>query len=122
MPTPGESTGAETRVMGAEDAALKIIAFVPTEAGCHDATVAALMESYEAYPDDIHLTLVDFFGPDRNEWAEKLRVTCATVTINGEKTFDLEGRRVSFEKAEGGTYIAPDLNAVIDAEIERVKG
>jgi hypothetical protein len=107
--------------MGPEDAALKIVALVPTVKGCHDATVAALKQVYEAHPDDIHLTLADFFGADTNMWKTKLGVTCATVEINGEWTFGLEGRQVTFQKAEGGTYVPSDLGPVIEAELEKVK-
>jgi hypothetical protein len=119
--TGGSGGAGEAIVMGPEDAALNIIALVPTERGCHDATIAALRQAYEAHPEDIRLTLVDFFGPRANEWKGKLGVTCATVDINGAWTFDLEGRSVTLQKKEGGTYVPSDLNGVIEAELGKVK-
>jgi len=104
----------ETTTMGPEGAKVKIIALVPIAEGCHAATVAALQEVYSAHPNDIHLTLIDFKGPESNEWKQKLGVTCATVDINGQYTFDLEGRTVTFQKQEGVSYTPADLKPVIE--------
>lgn len=119
---PGDGRGggyAETSSLGSEDAKVKIIALVPIANPCHAATVSALKEVYEAHPNDIHLTLIDFQGPHAAEWRQKLRVTCATVDINGQYTFDLDGRNVTFQKQEGGTYQPADLRTVVEAELEK---
>jgi ABC-type glycerol-3-phosphate transport system substrate-binding protein len=110
---------AETSSLGSEGAKVKITALVPIANPCHAATVSALKDAYAAHPNDIHLTLIDFQGPDAGEWKQKLGVTCATVDINGQYTFDLEGRTVTFQKQEGGTYKPADLRTVVEAELER---
>jgi hypothetical protein len=122
MPGPAGMAGgggagggaAETSSVGPEDAKVKITALVPIVNPCHAATVAALKEVQAAHPNDIHLTLIDFLGPDSNEWRQKLGVTCATVNINGQYTFNLEGRTVTFQQQEGGSYRPADLRPVIE--------
>src|SRR4030042_1352641 len=75
---PGGGGFPDVEAMGPEDAKVKIVGFVPIVNPCHASTVAALKEVYEAHPDDIHLTLIDFRGPDSTEWKQTLGVTCAT--------------------------------------------
>ena len=119
MMGPGGGGFPEVAVMGPEDAKVKIVGMVPIVNPCHAATVAALKEMYEAHPDDIHLTLIDFQGPDSGEWKQKLGVTCATVEINGQYTFNLEGRTVTFQKKEGMTYQPTDLKTVVEGELAK---
>ncbi len=123
MPSGGMGgTGAgfpEVEAMGPEDAKVKIVALVPIVNPCHAATVAALKKVYEDNPEDIHLTLIDFFGPDSGEWKQNLGVSCATVEINGQRTFDLKGRTVTFQKQEGMTYQPTDLHTVIEGELAK---
>ena len=119
MMGPGGVEFPEVAVMGPEDAKVKIVGMVPIVNPCHAATVAALKEMYEAHPDDIHLTLIDFQGPDSWEWKQKLGVTCATVEINGQYTFNLEGRTVTFQKQEGMTYQPTDLKTVVEGELAK---
>ena len=109
---------AETTTMGPEGAKVKITALVPIAEGCHAATVAALQEVYSAHPDDIQLTLIDFKGPESNKWKQELGVTCATVSINGQYTFNLEGRTITFQKQEGMTYQPADVRTVVEAELK----
>ena len=121
---PGTSGGRsggfpEVAAMGPEDAKVKIVALVPIVNPCHTATVAALKEVYEDNPEDIHLTLIDFFSPDSGEWKQKLGVSCATVEINGQRTFDLEGRRVTFQQMEGQMYRPTDLKTVVEGELAK---
>ncbi len=121
---PGGQAGAagslgQTETMGPEDAKVKIVGLVPTVNPCHAATVAALKKVYEQHPEDIHLTLIDFLGPASGEWRQKLGVSCATVEINGEYSFELDGRRVVFQQAEGGTYRPSDLKTVVEAELAK---
>ncbi len=116
---PGGAPFGETETMGPEDAKMKIVGMVPIANPCHAATVAALKKVYEDHPNEIHLTLIDFMGPDSTEWKQKLGVTCATVEINGENSFNLEGRDVTFQKMEGGTYEPSDLETVIEAELAK---
>jgi len=108
----------ETTTMGPEGAKVKITALVPIAEGCHAATVAALQEVYSAHPDDIQLTLIDFKGPESNKWKQELGVTCATVSINGQYSFNLEGRTVTFQKQEGMTYQPADVRTVVEAELK----
>jgi len=116
---PGGAAFAETEAIGPEDAKVKIVAMVPIANPCHANTVAALKKVYEDHANDIHLTLIDFMGPDSMEWKQKLGVTCATVEINGQYRFNLEGRTVTFQKAEGGSYKPSDLETVVEAELAK---
>jgi hypothetical protein len=114
----GPGAYAETEVIGPEDAKLKIVALVPVVNPCHAGTVKALKEAAADHPEDIQLTLVDFFNPeDSAKWKGELGVTCATVEINGDYTFELEGRTVTFQKQEGGTYQPADLETVIEGAL-----
>jgi len=119
MMGPGGGGFPEIEAMGPEDAKVKIVGLVPIVNPCHAATVAALKEVYEAHPDDIHLTLIDFMGPDSSEWKQKLGVTCATVEINGKYTFNLEGRTVTFQQNEGRMYQPTDLKTVVEGELAK---
>ena len=109
----------EVETMGPEDAKVKIVALVPIVNPCHAATVAALREVYEDNSEDVHLTLIDFHGPDSTQWQQNLRVTCATVAINGQYSFDLEGRTVVFQQMEGGRYRPSDLKTVVEDELAK---
>jgi hypothetical protein len=108
-----------TTIVGPEGAKVEIIALVPIAEGCHASTINALQQVYEEHPDDIRMTLIEFKGPEAPQWREKLGVTCATVSINGQYSFNLEGREVIFQKQEGGTYRPADLKAVVEAELAR---
>jgi len=115
----GGASFPETKTMGPEDAKVKIVGMVPIANPCHAATVAALKEVYEAHPNDIQLTLIDFMGPDSMEWKQKLGVTCATVEINGSYSFELEGRNVIFQKKEGMSYKPTDIKTVVEGELAK---
>ena len=118
QPAPGAY--AETAVIGPEEAKLKVVAMVPVVNPCHAATVKALKKVAAEHPDDIQLTLIDFFNPaEAAKWKEELGVTCATVEINGDYTFELEGRTVTFQRMEGGTYQPADLETVIEGELAK---
>jgi hypothetical protein len=106
---------------GEPGAAVEITALVPVVNPCHANTLAALKEAYDAHPDDIHMTVIDFFGAHAGGWKQKLGVTCATITINGEKTFEVGGRTVTFHQVEGGSYKPEDLRPAIEAELAKVK-
>jgi hypothetical protein len=110
---------AATTTVGPEGAKVEIIALVPIANPCHAATVSVLKQLSSAYPNDVRLTLIEFMGPDSAEWRQKLGVTCATVSINGQYTFNLEGRTVIFQQQEGGTYRPVDLKTVVEAELAR---
>jgi len=114
-----ESRYAESENIGPEDAKVKIIAVVPIANPCHKATVNALREISKARPEEVHLTLVDFHGPDAAEWMKELDFHCATIFINGENKFDLDGREVIFEQQEGRKYKPEDLKPVVEAELAK---
>jgi hypothetical protein len=116
MPGPG-GAAPETTTVGPEDAKVDIVALVPIANPCHAATVSVLMQLSSDHPDDVRLTLIEFMGPDSAEWRQKLGVTCATVSINGRHTFEVDGRTVTFQQQEGGTYRPVDLKTVIEAEL-----
>ena len=117
---PAAQAYAETEVIGPENAKLKVVAMVPVVNPCHAATVKALREVAAEHPNDIQLTLIDFFNPaEAEKWKDELGVTCATVEVNGDYTFELEGRTVTFQKQEGGSYQPADLSTVIEAELAK---
>ena len=117
----GTPTAASTSVQefGKAGAKLEITALVPVVNPCHAKTVAALKQAYEKHPDEIHMTLIDFFGPQAEEWKSKLGVTCATVSINGKYAFEVDGKPVTFQKAEGASYKPENIGSVIEAELKK---
>jgi hypothetical protein len=110
---------AESEEIGPKDAKVKIIAVVPIANPCHKATVAALREITKAHPEEVHLTLVDFHGPDAGKWMKEMDFHCATVFINGEYQFELDGRHVMLEQHEGVKYKPEDLEPIVEAEIAK---
>jgi len=114
-----ESRYAESEEIGPEDAKVKIIAVVPIANPCHRATINALREIAKARPEEVHLTLVDFLGPDAGKWMEEMDFHCATVFINGESKFEVDGREVIFEQKEGMKYKPEDLKPVVEAELAK---
>ena len=110
---------AESEEIGPKDAKVKIIAVVPIAIPCHKATIAALREVTNAYPEEVHLTLVDFHGPDSGKWMKELNFHCATVFINGEYQFELDGRQVRFHQKEGMTYKPEHLKPIVEAELAK---
>ena len=116
MPGSG-GAGPATTTVGPEDAKVDVVALVPIANPCHAATVSTLKQLSSAYPNDVRLTLIEFMGPDSAEWRQRLGVTCATVSINGRHTFEVDGRTVTFQQQEGGTYRPVDLKTVIEAEL-----
>jgi len=122
---PGAGAGAgspanQVQELGSPGAKLQITALVPVAEGCHTATIQALKEAYQKHPKDIYLKIVEFKGPAGQQYKTQLGVTCATVAINGKYSFDLNGRTVTFQKAEGGTYQPADILAVIDQELKKL--
>ncbi len=118
---PAGGGGGGVEELGSPGAKVEIIALVPVANPCHAATIAELRKAYKRYPDDIHLRIIEFMGPESTTWRNQLGVTCATVAINGEWSFDLDGRRVVFQKMEGGTYTPADLGRVIEAKIREAE-
>jgi len=109
----------ESEEIGPENAKVKIIAVVPIAIPCHKETIAALRDITKAYPEEVHLTLVDFHGPDAGKWMEELDFHCATIFINSEYKFDLDGREVIFEQKEGMKYKPEHLKPVVEAELAK---
>jgi hypothetical protein len=116
----GGGGAAETQVLGKPGAKLEIIAVLPISHGCHAATEAELKKAYEAHPDDIYLTIVDLMGPDAAQYREKVGVAWTVVSINGQSTFQLNGRSITIEQMEHRTYRPSDILPIVDAELEKL--
>jgi len=110
---------ADSEEIGPENARVKIIAVVPIANPCHKATVAALRDVAKAHPEEVHLSLIDFHGPEAGKWMDELGFHCATIYVNGEHTFQLDGRQVVFEQKEGLKYKPEDLKPVVEAALAK---
>ncbi len=115
----GSGAGAKTEELGTSGAKLEIIAVVPVAHGCHATSIAELKKAYRSHPNDIHLTIVDLWGPDATRYRDRVGATFTRITINGKYQFDLGGRNVALEKVEGGTYRPADLGPIIGAELKK---
>jgi len=114
--------GVPTQEFGKAGAKVEILALLPITHGCHVRTEAELKKAYQAHPNDIHLTIVDLFGPEASKYLPKVGGWGrAVVSINGKTTFQYNGRTVSIEKPEGGTYQVTDIGPIIEGEIAAKK-
>ena len=110
---------AELQEFGQEGAKVEIIAVLPISVGCHAATEAELKKAYEAHPDDIHLTIVDMASPEAADYRSRVGVGWTVVSINGSSTFELDGRSVTLQQMENGTYRTSDIAPIIEDELRK---
>ncbi|MBN2565615.1 MAG: hypothetical protein JXB46_07885 [Candidatus Eisenbacteria bacterium] len=111
--------GVPTQEFGAEGAKVEIVAALPITHGCHVQTEAELKKAFEKYPDDVHLVIYDLFGREGQEYVREHGGQRAVVFVDGESTFQLEGRRVKLEYLEGGTYVPADIILVVEAQLAK---
>jgi hypothetical protein len=127
QPASGEacSTGAsggaaKTQEFGKPGGKVEVVAIIPVAHGCHATSEAALKKAYQEHPKDIHLTIVDLQGPDAAKYRGKVGgVKWTVISINGKYQFDLNGRKVALEKAEGMSYQPSDLIPIIEQELKK---
>jgi hypothetical protein len=114
----GASVG--TQEFGKDGAKVEVVALLPITHGCHTTTEAELKKIYKKHPDDIHLTIVDLFGPDARQYQDKIGGGTRTlVAVNGNTSFALDGRKVQLERQEGGSYRPADLEPIIEQELKK---
>ena len=106
---------------GKEGARLEIIAVLPVAQGCHATTEAEVKKAYKKHPDDIHLTIVDLMSPEAAKYRDKVGVPWMVVSINGESTFEIKGRRVQLQRMENGSYKPSDIVPIIEAELKKLR-
>lgn len=117
--TPGAGAeGVPTQEFGKKGARMEILALLPITHGCHVNTEAELKKAYQAHPNDIHLTIVDLFGPEGQRLAQENGGQRALVLINGKSSFTVGGRAVLLERQEGPTYVPSDIGAIVDQELK----
>ena len=116
-PTAGGGAAAELQEFGQEGAKVEIIAVLPVSVGCHAMTEGELKKAYEAHPNDIHLTIVDMASPEAVDYRSRVGVGWTVVSINGSSTFDFDGRSVTLQQMENGTYRPSDIVPIIEAEL-----
>jgi hypothetical protein len=109
----------KTQEFGKAGAKLEIIALLPITHGCHTATEGELKKIQQKHPDQIHLTIVDLFGPDAAKYKEKVGGGTRTlVAINGKTSFTLDGRSVQLERQEGMSYKPADLEPLVEQQLK----
>ena len=118
-PTGGGAEGVPTQEFGEQGANLEIVAALPITHGCHVETEAELKKAYEQHPDEIHLVIYDLFGKEGQEFVAQHGGQRALVFINGESSFELNGRRVKLEVREGGTYVPADIVPIVEHELAK---
>ncbi len=107
--------GAATQEFGKKGAKVEILALLPITHGCHVNTEAELKKAQQQHPNDIHLIIVDLFGPDAGKYLPKVGGgQRAVISINGKTSFDLGSKKVQLEKQEGMTYEPSDLGPVVE--------
>jgi hypothetical protein len=116
----GASTGSvATQGFGKQGAKLEIVAALPITHGCHVETEAELKKAYEKHPNDIHLTIYDLFGPEGQKYVAEHGGQRAVVFINGESTFEMNGKSLRLEMLENGTYSPSDLVPLIESLLKK---
>jgi hypothetical protein len=119
-PTSGGQTAAKTEELGKAGAKLEIVAIVPVAHGCHATSIAELKKAYQAHPNDIHLTIVDSFGPDARKYQDKAGgITWTVIAINGKSEFDVNGQTVRLQRQEGMSYTPAHLIPIIENELKK---
>ncbi len=114
------SESAPTEELGKAGAKLEIVAIVPVAHGCHATSIAELKKAYQAHPNDIHLTVVDAFGPEAKKYAEKAGgITWTVIAINGKSEFDLKGKKLVLQRQEGMSYSPTDLVPIVEQELTK---
>jgi len=119
---PGTTTGGEgakTQEFGKKGAKVEVIALLPITHGCHVNTEAELKKIQQRHPDDIHLTIVDLFGPDAAKYQQQVGGGRTLVSINGRTEFELGGRTVVLERQENGSYQVGDLAPIVEEELKK---
>jgi hypothetical protein len=116
----GQAGGAaKTEELGKKGAKLEVIAMVPVAHGCHAKSIAELKKAYQAHQNDIHLTVVDAWGPDAAKYQQQIGIKWTFIAINGKTTFELNGKKLTLEKAEGMTYTPADLVPLIESLLKK---
>ncbi len=118
--TSGANAGSvATQEFGKKGAKLEVVAALPITHGCHVQTEAELKTAYKKHPNDIHLTIYDLFGPDGQKYVSEHGGQRAVVFINGDTSFDLNGKKIQFERQENGSYSPSDLVPVIESLLKK---
>jgi len=119
-PTSGGQTAAKTEELGKAGAKLEIVAIVPVAHGCHATSIAELKRAYQAHPNDIHLTIVDSFGPEARKYQDKTGgITWTVIAINGKSDFEVNGQKVVLQRQEGMSYTPAHLSPIIENELKK---
>ena len=118
-PTPAAGGSVPTQEFGKAGAKVEVIALLPITHGCHVNTEAELKKVQQKHPDDVHLVIVDLFGPESQQYQQQIGGSRRTVVaVNGKSSFDLNGRKITLEMQEGSTYQPADIGPVIEAAIK----
>ena len=115
-PKSGGAGGVPTKEYGKKGAKVEILALLPITHGCHVNTADALVKAQAAHPDDIHLKVVDLFGAEGQQLAQKNGGQRALVLINGKSSFELNGKTIKLEYTEdkyGPENIVPIVEQVL---------
>jgi hypothetical protein len=118
-PAPGADGSVPTQEFGKAGAKVEVIALLPITHGCHVNTEAELKKVQQKHPDDVHLVIVDLFGPEAEQYQQQIGGGRRTVVaVNGKTSFDLKGRRITLEMIEGMSYRPADIGPVIEEAIK----
>ena len=119
-PTSGGQAAADTEELGKAGAKLEIVAIVPVAHGCHATSIAELKRAYQAHPNDIHLTIVDSFGPEAKKYQDKAGgITWTVIAINGKSDFEVNGQKVVLQRQEGMSYTPAHLIPIVENELKK---
>lgn len=89
----------KTQEFGKAGAKVEVVALLPITHGCHVNTEATLKKIQAAHPKDIHLTIVDLFGPDAAKYQKRVG--------GGQRTgVDQREDPVHAERPQGGSGAA----------------
>ncbi len=116
-PSASGAGAVKTQEFGKKGAKVEIVADLPITHGCHVQTEAQVKEAYKKFPNDVHLIIYDLFGPEGNEYAKTHGGKRAMVVINGQTTFDLGGKQVTFEYTED-RYSPNDIVPVVEQVVK----
>jgi hypothetical protein len=118
-PTGASDGSVATQEFGKKGAKLEIVAALPITHGCHVETEAELKKAYQKHPKDVHLTIYDLFGAEGQKYVSQHGGQRAVVFINGESTFEANGKKMQLERQENMSYSPTDLVPLIESLLKK---
>jgi hypothetical protein len=126
--TPAAAALPKIEELGNPQAGLHVELYVPVLVDCHAKTLELVKKFVADHPRQVRLTLLPKGTPEADSKMAARGITCATVLVNGEKSFVLKqngkSRGVTFDgqpNVAGGSYNSEDVIRVLEEKLRGSK-